>query len=168
MINTVSLDFYNSHFYIKFENKEHYWDDLSKFIADTGYPYNTTRLLSYEPERNIYNVERVGIQMVVGQELEEIRWLVENKQRLIPILEQFMQATIPVITLEMTRIQKLADLDWVVQRHQEQLALNIPTTLTTEQYIAVLNYKQQLRDLTNTYSKDTPTEQVVWPTNPLN
>ena len=68
----------------------------------------------------------------------------------------------------MTRNQKLGELDWIVQRHQEQLALNISTTLTNEQYIAVLVYKQQLRDLTNTYSKTTPTEQVTWPTNPLN
>jgi hypothetical protein len=68
----------------------------------------------------------------------------------------------------MTRNQKLFELDWVVQRHQEQLDLNIPTSLTNEQYIAVLTYKQQLRNLTNTYSKDTPTEEVTWPTNPLN
>jgi hypothetical protein len=44
----------------------------------------------------------------------------------------------------------------------------MPTSITTEQYVALLNYKQQLRDLTNTYNKNTPTEQVNWPTNPLN
>ena len=84
------------------------------------------------------------------------------------VLEQLIQADIPVVTMEMTRSQLLYDTDWIVQRHQEQLALGSATTLTPEQYITVLNYKQQLRDLTNTYSINTPTEQVVWPTNPLN
>jgi hypothetical protein len=167
--NTASLDFYNSHFYIKFEDKEFYWHDSSKFIADTGYPYsNTTGLLSYEPIRNIYNVERIGSQMVMGENLEEIKWLIDNKERLIPVLNQLIQAAIPVITLEMTRAYLLADSDWIVQRHQEQLSLNIATTLTNEQYIALLNYKQELRNLTPTYSKNTPSEQVTWPVNPLN
>jgi len=31
----------------------------------------------------------------------------------------------------------------------------------------VLTYKQQLRDLTNTYPKDTPSENVTWPIDPL-
>lgn len=167
--NIVSLDFYNSHFYIKFENKEYYWEDSAKFIVDTSYPYaDTTRLLSYEPDRNIYHVERAGPQTFAGQELDEIRWFTDNKERLIPILEQLIQAAVPVITLEMTRAQKLYDLDWLVQRHQEQLLQNIPTTLSSSQFTDLLNYRQQLRDLTNTYNKNTPTEQVVWPINPLN
>ena len=166
--NMVSLDFYGSHFYIKFEGKEYHWDDPAKFITDTGYPYTSTRLLAYEPERNMYLVERLGPESLSGQELPEIQWFTDNKQRLIPMLEQLIQADIPVVTMEMTRSQLLYDTDWIVQRHQEQLALGSATTLTPEQYIAVLNYKQQLRDLTNTYSINTPTEQVVWPTNPLN
>jgi len=166
--NNVSLDFYNSHFYIKFENKEHYWDDSAKFITETGYPYTSTRLLAYEPDRNIYHVEREGPTMVVGQELPEMKWIVDNKQRLIPILEQLTQAAMPVITLEMTRGQLLYDTDWLVQRHQEETLQNTTTTLSTQQFTDLLNYKQQLRDLTNTYSKDTPTDQVIWPTNPLN
>lgn len=167
--NTVSLDFYNSHFYIRIENKEHYWDNSTKFISDTSYPYSsTTRLLSYEPNRNIYHVERVNAEMGIGKELDEIKWFTDNKQRLIPILEQLIQATIPIITIEMTRAEKLAETDWLVQRHQEQLLQSISTTLTSTQFTDLLNYKQQLRDLTNTYSKTTPTDQVIWPTNPLN
>ena len=164
----VSLDFYNSHFYIKFEGNEYHWENSQKFITDTGYPYTSSRLLAYEPERNMYLVERAGPESLVGQDLPEIQWFTDNKQRLILILEQLIQLSIPVITMEMTRSQLLYDTDWVVQRHQEQLALGAATTITPEQYIAVLNYKQQLRDLTNTYPKITPTEQVVWPTNPLN
>ncbi len=166
--NMASLNFYNSHFYIKFENKEYHWDNSAKFIADTNYPYaDSTLLLSYEPDRNIYHVERVGPEGFAGQELEEINWFVENKQRLIPILEQLIQAAVPVITLEMSRVQKLYELDWIVQRHQEETLLNIPHKLTDEQYMAVLTYKQQLRDLTNTYPKDTPSENVTWPIDPL-
>lgn len=167
--NIVSLDFYNSHFYIKFENKEYYWNNLAKFISDTGFPYaDTTRLLSYEPERNIYHVEKHTQEVLVGETLTELVWIKNNKKRLIPVIEQLIKSDIIVTTLEMTRAEKLAEVDWIVQRHQEQVALYIPTNITEEQYINLLYYKQQLRDLTKTQSKDTPTDQVEWPTNPLN
>ena len=165
----VSLDFYNSHFYIKFENKEYYWHDVTKFISDTEFPYaNTTRLLSYEPERNIYHIERHSQQVFVGEKVEELNWCKLNKQRLMPIIERLIKEDVTIITLEMTRAEKLAEVDWIVQRHQEQVALYIPTSITEEQYINLLYYKQKLRDLTKTQSKDTPTDQVDWPTNPLN
>ena len=167
--NIVSLDFYNSNFFIKLEGIEYYWNDVSKLTSDINYPYSSTLgLLAYEPSRDIYNIEFLNKDFKVGLDLPEIKWFVDNKSELINKINALNQAAVVIVTLEMTRNQKLGELDWIVQRHQEQLALNISTTLTNEQYIAVLVYKQQLRDLTNTYSKTTPTEQVTWPTNPLN
>jgi hypothetical protein len=46
--------------------------------------------------------------------------------------------------------------------------LNIATTLTDEKYAELLAYRQQLRDLTNTFPKNTPAQQVTWPVNPIN
>ena len=36
---------------------------------------------------------------------------------------------------------------WKLQRHEQEKALNLPTTLTEEQYIALLQYIQSLREL---------------------
>jgi hypothetical protein len=167
--NIVSLDFYNSHFFIKFDNLEYYWSNAEKFIANTAYPYaSSVGLLSYEPNRNIYHLERQGGAFERGPELVEIQWFEDNKATLVPIIQGLIQAAIPIVTLEMRRAQLLGETDWLVQRHQEQFTLTIPTTLSEEQYIALLTYKQQLRDLTKVYSKDTPMNSVVWPTNPIN
>lgn len=37
--------------------------------------------------------------------------------------------------------------DWCVQRHMEQQAMSLPTTLGVEQYHQLLEYRQRLRDL---------------------
>lgn len=37
--------------------------------------------------------------------------------------------------------------DWIVARHQDELALGGATTLTTEQYATLLAYRKTLRDL---------------------
>jgi hypothetical protein len=52
--------------------------------------------------------------------------------------------------------------EWYLQRHAEELALNISTTLTTQQYTELLQYRQALRDMdlaTDPYN-------VAWPTLP--
>ncbi|NDV21039.1 phage tail protein, partial [Pseudodesulfovibrio sp. JC047] len=43
----------------------------------------------------------------------------------------------------------LTESDWLVQRHNEQLALNISTRLTDNQYSELLTYRQSLRDWPN-------------------
>lgn len=47
--------------------------------------------------------------------------------------------------------------DWLVQRHAEELALGLDTTLTPEQHTDLLTYRQALRDLP---------ENTTDPTNP--
>ncbi|WP_110972845.1 phage tail assembly chaperone [Pseudomonas huaxiensis] len=40
----------------------------------------------------------------------------------------------------------LADVAWLRDRHRDQLEIGADTTLTTEQYVELLSYMQQLRD----------------------
>lgn len=41
----------------------------------------------------------------------------------------------------------LTQTDWLIQRHQEEELLGKKTTLTKAKYTALLNYRQELRDL---------------------
>ena len=44
------------------------------------------------------------------------------------------------------RAQFLAQVDWMTTRHRDQKDKGGPTTLTEEQYLQLLDYKQALRD----------------------
>ena len=57
--------------------------------------------------------------------------------------------------------------DWMVIRHQSQLAAGTPTTLTTTQYQELLAYAQALRDFPTTVDTNVGSlEEVIWPTKP--
>jgi hypothetical protein len=168
--NIVSLDFYNLHFFLRVDGKEYYWQELSKFIADTGYPFaDTTAYVSYEPHREIYFVERKDSKEVyTGVEQLEISWFLDNKDSLLQTINILIEADKPVTTIEMQRAQYLAETDWLVQRHQEELMRQATTTLDENHVRALLDYKQELRDITQQYSKNQPAEIVSWPTKPFN
>lgn len=61
-----------------------------------------------------------------------------------------------------TRDSLLADTDFLVTRHRDQLDTGIPTTLSAEQYAEMLTYRQTLRDFPATVDFDN----IVWPTPP--
>lgn len=168
--NIASLDFYNAHFFLRVDGKEYYWQELSKFIADTGYPFaDTTTYVSYEPHREVYHVERKDTkELCVGIEQPEIQWLIDTKYHLLQIIEQLLEADKLVITGLMQRAQYLYDTDWIVQRHQEQILRGVTTTLSEQQIIDLLNYKQELRDLTQHYDLTQPAQTINWPTKPFN
>lgn len=50
-------------------------------------------------------------------------------------------------SLRFDRDRRLADSQWMVDRHAEQLALGIETSLSAESYAALLVWRQALRDL---------------------
>ena len=164
----ISLDFYNSHFYIKLGDTEYYSDNLDRFQTDIGYPYCSIKFLAYEPDRNIYQVEDSDNTTKTGIETEEIGWFLTNKQHLLFVLTNLAQTNTQELTLEIERNIRFADTDWLIQRHQEEILLMKTPTLTNTQFTDLLNYRQQLRDLTNTYSKDIVTNTVAWPINPIN
>jgi hypothetical protein len=66
----------------------------------------------------------------------------------------------------------LFNTDYVLQRHQEETALNITHTLSDQQFNNVLVYRQALRDL-NVHglaegtTRTKTIDDVTWPTNPL-
>lgn len=165
---TLNLDFYNNSYFVRSGNIQYAWFSLENFIADTSFPHaDGLMMVSYEPGRNIYVVERENQVYEYGTEVTEIQWIDANFATVLELGRVKQLAETPVLTMEMVRQAKLFDTDWVVQRHQEETLLNIAHTLTNEQYMAVLTYKQQLRDLTDTYPRDTPNENVVWPVDPL-
>jgi len=43
--------------------------------------------------------------------------------------------------------QFLADTDWKITRHKEQVEMNIETSMTDQEYITLLQERQSVRDL---------------------
>lgn len=165
----VNLDFYNHHYFVRVHNKEYYTTDQNKFAEDMGYALDARiGALSYEPSRNIYHIEyRDGTQQS-GSELPEFEWFVDNFTAMHSKILEAEQRDAFVVTIEMQRAQLLYETDWLVQRHQEQLLRGSATTLEENNFRALLDYKQELRDLTQQYSKEQPAETISWPQKPFN
>ena len=166
--NIVSLDFFNSNFFIRVEGTEYYWQDLNKFVEDTDYPFaETTAYVSYEPLRDIYHVERKNSrELTTGLDQPEIQWFIERIGLLKERIQYLIELDKPVITGFMQRAQYLYDTDWLVQRHQEEVLRGVPTTLSEQHMTALLNYKQELRDLTLHCDLNQPAETINWPFKP--
>ena len=64
------------------------------------------------------------------------------------------------------RDQMLDENDWTILRHKDQLELGIETTLTDAAYKKTLTWRQQLRDMPQTfgnYKVGQPTQKWSWP-----
>ena len=169
MIHTyLSIDLYNKSISCKFDDITYLFSSTEKFFELTGFPYmETIGMLSYEPERNIYVVERVGGTCAQGTDSDELAWVILNIDAIKQAAKDDLAANPPetyAVTLDMMRDSLLYSTDWVLQRYQEETLLNLTHTITEAQLTAVLEYRQQLRDITKTYSS---IDTVVWPTNPL-
>lgn len=65
--------------------------------------------------------------------------------------------------------QFLNDTDWLIQRHSEQVAAGLTTSLTDDEYAYIIGYRQYLRELTNqTLNKETFTFQEFTMNNKYN
>lgn len=165
----ISLDRYNNNAHCTIGDIECTFDSYDDFLEKTKFPFNVG-LLGWEPERCYYAVDRPGTPPVTytGDHLEEFLWISENKEYLktccIEYLADRTKRNTYTPSLREQRMYKLYEVAWVLERHQEQKLLEIPTTLTDEKIREVLAYRQALRDITKTYdSIDT----VIWPPNPL-
>lgn len=58
------------------------------------------------------------------------------------------------------RDQKIANMEWKVSRHQQEIALSYETTLSDTEYSELLTYIQALRDIPQT---QTDPFNIVWP-----
>jgi hypothetical protein len=169
MHTIFTLDFFNRSLFFKQGDQEAFWHDPATFITETGWPFalETSGFIACETDRNIFHVERPGGIMVPGRDSDEIVWLEANINKFLELATQQQILRNPVVTMAMVREGNLFATDWVLHRHQEETLLSIPHSITEEKLIEVLQYRQQLRDLTTVYSADTPVDAVVWPTNPL-
>ena len=169
MDNTLlSLDFFNNSYYVRSGSIEHAWYNKELFIEDTGFPYAEGIVsLGYEPGRNLYIVEKENQGIFNGLDVSELKWVDDNFQMILEKGRLRREIETPIFTVEMMRDTKLIETDWVLQRHQEELLLGASPTLSTVELAAVLEYRQELRNITNTYDRNITWEKAVWPVNPL-
>lgn len=76
---------------------------------------------------------------------------------------EYQSYTRPPEDVRMRRDRRIRATDWMVLRHREQLDSEMPTSLTSEQYDALLLYRQSLRDVP--LQAEFP-ENVEWPQEP--
>lgn len=68
------------------------------------------------------------------------------------------------LQVRVNRDALLTNSQWLIQRHRDQIEVSEPTTLTTDQYKALLKYRQDLRDVpTQTGFPD----DIIFPKYPL-
>ena len=162
------MDFYNSTFSVNLNGAHHWWNDADSFVDDTGFPFrDTVRLLSYEPERKIFHIERPDATTNYDSDTDEFRWIDSNLDALLELITAKMAANVQVITMAMVRQGNLYVTDWVLQRHTEEELLGITPSMSREKLLEVMRYRQALRDLSETYALDTPAERVSWPVSPV-
>jgi hypothetical protein len=158
--NRVTIDFMNGSASINLNGINHIFTTVDNFIKLTGYPFNNTHMIFYEPERGIFSVERSGPQFINGKDVEEIVWIESNISRIIEAAHSDGYGEVYVFSLREVRNSKLYETDWMVTRHQEQLMSGEPASLSQEQYSNLLKYRQELRDITSRYNT---LDDVVWP-----
>jgi hypothetical protein len=161
MYNQINFDFPNNTAFIRLNGVEHLFKTAAGFAQLTGYPFTNTITLSYEPHRNMFFVERLGGIVISGEDSEEIKWCSDNIDLIISkAYEDGYGLLPPGPSLQEIRNTKLYETDWMVTRHNDQTMLGITTTLSEQQFMKLLNYRQQLRDITNLY---TSIDDVIWP-----
>lgn len=164
----VTLDFYNSNFYINCSGREYLWNSEQEFLEQTLFPYTETKLLSLEPHRNIYHLEKADGTFTNYDSAPEISWFLEREIDLEHLIQSLPIQGAPVITGLSQRAQLLFDTDWLIQRHQEEILRETSTTLSIPQFQTLLNYRQELRDLTINFDLTQPAETIAWPPKPFN
>ena len=159
--NRVTLDFINGNCGISLNGVNHLFTSPADFKSLTGYPFENTHLMFFEPERGIFVIERSGPETVTGEDLEEIVWIVANKDNIIQAAHNNGYGALPPSpSLSDFRNEKLFSTDWMVTRHRDQVDSGVTTSLTNDQYKNLLIYRQALRDITEKYNN---IDDVVWP-----
>jgi len=117
------------------------------FVQETNCPFDVDNIISiaYEPDRNIYCVEKKGGIITGVNTSPEIVWIESNFDAITEFAEKYKPKE-EVISPKIRTQEYLIVTDWLVTRHKEQLELGINTTLDANQYIELLEYRQYLRD----------------------
>lgn len=144
----VTLDFYNNTADVVIDDVQHLFYSTSRFKELTGFPFADAFIVSYEYERNFFMVERTGGVLVSGSSLPEIEWITDNIEAIkqAALTDISMTAPVPLGWRE-PRNTYLAATDWMVLRHNEQVLVGT-TTLSAEQFTELLQFRNQLRMMT--------------------
>jgi hypothetical protein len=168
----VSLDYYNENFSCRLNGNSYVFSSASSFNS-TGFPFvDTVKILSYEPDRRLYVVEDSNGNVTNNPDSSEIQWIHNNLNVIEQVALREYESNHPKTSAADQRTILLFNTDYILQRHQEETALNITHTLTDEQFNNVLVYRQALRDL-NVHglaegtTRTKTIDDVTWPTNPL-
>jgi len=160
MIERVTIEAINNSVHIFLNGVDHLFKSYQSFRDLSGYPFDDTHIIAFEPDRNIYVVERQGPVVVSGIEVEEIQWIINNIDNIVDAARREGSDQQPTITLRDIRNVMLYETDWLVTRHRDERDSMSTPTLSTDSYLKLLDYRKQLRDITNVYVN---LEDVVWP-----
>lgn len=154
----INFDVYCASADIRIDDVDCVFDSASQFIDETGFDFPEAKKVFFEPQRNIFVVERSGSICEVGSDLPEMIWLTNNIEVIKQAGVRVNKSKEIVVTWQMSRLEKFYFTDWLVTRHLEQQHIGVVTTLTDAQYTQLLTYRQALRDMTE--------ENNVFPTPP--
>lgn len=80
--------------------------------------------------------------------IEVLEGIISIKQPAPKTQEEVLDEKIKLIVTKRNTL--LSETDWMFNRHLEQTMLNISTNLTEIQFTKLIEYRQSLRDITNT------------------
>lgn len=142
----------------------------SEFLDKVSVPFDTGKLfqVSYEPTRNIFAVERQGI-VSTDPDSEELVWIRNNLAEIVTVISDDEKRKNDLYA-DGYRHHLMLSSDWPVLRHREEVDLGIPTTLSEEEFLDLLSYRQTLRDMTGLKNNDgsykLKSDVANWPTPP--
>lgn len=118
------------------------------FVQETNCPFDTENVffVAYEPDRNIFNVERRGGVSESSEVSPEMVWIKTNIEAIKQFARNYKQEDY-LPTYRDKRNFYISNTDWMVTRHRDELDLGVTTTITNEHYLKILNYRKYLRDL---------------------
>lgn len=145
----INIDVHCSKVDVVIDDVECVFDSVQQFAEETGFNFPTAMKVFFEPERNIFIVEREMGRCESGSDLPESVWLTDNLQLIKQAAERVNTSRVPPYDWRIDRMNRLGFTDWLIIRHTEQSHVGSQTTLSAEQYVELLMYRQALRDLTD-------------------
>ena len=124
------------------------------------------RIIEYEAELNaqFYNYPKLTESQKVFYEANpsaSLQEVIEERMKVsaMPTISELQQQLIDVI--KNTAKELLSSTDYKVLRHNDQVYLNIATTLSNEEYTALLQSRQAIRDWSNVKELEIQTQTTI-------
>jgi hypothetical protein len=161
------VETFNNIVHVRLSDTE-YVGNWENFSQEISFPFPDENIVSvnFEPDRNHYTIERPKGVVDSGEDIQEVAWIKENLELIRAASKKFVELEAVSLTGKDRRGQLLFETEWLVQRHIEQAALSMATTLSEQQFQELLAYRQALRDLTDTVDLNKPFDTIDWPIAP--